>query len=61
MAHTIEDLRVILRDLRNAIEALEAIEQTTARQRIVIRRRIEEAKVQEAVIMARLAESGVKL
>ena len=57
--HNVDDLRAILNDLRKAIETLETIPR--GRMKTTVRRRLEEAKIQEAVILTKLAKLRVKL
>jgi hypothetical protein len=59
--HTIDELRSVLKDLRAAIDVLEAAVITDKRRRPKLRKRLEEAKIQEAVILAKLAQVGVRV
>jgi hypothetical protein len=59
--HSIDALRFMLMTLRNTIETLEAAAKLNPRSQLRLRQRIEEAKIQETVILAKLAERGVKL
>jgi hypothetical protein len=60
--HTIDELRSVLKDLRAAIDALEAAAVITDKhRRPKLRQRLKEAKIQEAVILAKLAQVGVKV
>ena len=58
--HSIDSLRTVLRALHDKIEALEA-GATLDRRDWKLRKRIEEAKLEEAIILAKVAKSGVKL
>ena len=60
--HTIDELRSVLKDLRAAIDVLEgAAVITDKRRRPKLRKRLKEAKIQEAVILAKLAQAGVRV
>jgi hypothetical protein len=60
--HTIDELRSVLKDLRAAIDVLEAAAVITdRRRRPKLRKQLKEAKIQEAVILAKLAQVGVKV
>ena len=60
--HSIDSLRTVLKDLHTAIEALEAkLASSSGRRTRELRLRLEEARIQETVILAKLTESGVKL
>jgi hypothetical protein len=59
--HTVDELRSVLKDLHTAIGVLEAAVVADKRRRTKIGKRLKEAKIQEAVILAKLAEAGVKL
>ena len=59
--HTIDELRSILRELRTAIDTLEAASVSDKRHQSEIRKRLKETKVQETVVLAKLAQAGVKI
>ena len=59
--HTVDELRLVLKDLRTAINTLEAALITDKRQRSKAAKRLEEVKMQEAVISAKLAQAGVQV
>jgi hypothetical protein len=59
--HTVDELRSVLKDLRAAISVLEAAVITDKRSRATAGKRLKEAKIQEAVILAKLAHVGVKV
>lgn len=59
--HTVDELRSVLKDLRTAINALAAALPADTRRRSKLRKRLKEAKIQEAVILARLAQAGVSV
>jgi hypothetical protein len=56
--HTVDELRSLLKDLRTAIDALEATLITDKRRRSKAAKQLEEVKMQEAVILAKLAQAG---
>jgi hypothetical protein len=58
--HTVDELRSVLKDLRTAIDALEAALITDKRQRSKAAKRLEEVKMQEAVILAKLGPVDVR-
>ena len=57
--HTIDELRSILNDLRMAINALETSLTLQPRPGAKARKLLREAKMQEAVILAKLVQAGV--
>jgi hypothetical protein len=59
--HTIDELRSVLVDLRMAIETLEASLTAGGRPKNNVLKRLQEAKIQEAVILAKLAQAGVRV
>jgi hypothetical protein len=59
--HTVDELRSVLKGLHTAIDALEAALITDKRQRTKAAKRLEEVKMQEAVISAKLAQAGVQV
>jgi hypothetical protein len=58
---SVNPLLIMLRDLRWTIEVLEADVQPGKRPNTELRKRVEEANIQETVILAKLAEAGVKI
>ena len=60
--HSVDDLRSMMRSLHNKIETLEGSPTVMSdAQYRKFRKRIHEAKIQEATILTKLAESGIKL
>jgi hypothetical protein len=59
--HTVTELQSILKDLRTAIDTLEASSVSDKRHQSETRKRLKEVKMQETVILAKLAKAGVKV
>jgi hypothetical protein len=59
--HTVDELRSILKELRTAIDTLEATSVSDKRHQSVLRKRLKETKMQETVVLAKLAQAGVKV
>ena len=57
--HTTDELRSMLNDLRMAIKALETALTLQPRPGAKARKLLREAKIQEAVILAKLVQAGV--
>ncbi len=60
-SHSIGDLRDLLRNLRAEIEKLESIGHYPNPRGKATRKRIDEAKIQELVLLAKLAELEAKI
>ena len=58
--HTVGDLRDVLRNLRTEIEKLESIAHYPNARGKATRKRIDGAKIQELVLLAKLAELETK-
>jgi hypothetical protein len=58
--HTVGELRDLLRNLRREIERLESIGHYPNPRGKATRKRIDEAKIQEVVLLAKLAELETK-